>query len=184
MDIIFGSTCELSTTIVQQLSEYRYRVFIEALGWELKTESGIESDQFDREDTQYVVARNDEGHITGCARLLHTISPYLLEEVFPQLLNGMTPPKSTEVWELSRFTTMDLTSNNTPSTGQFSSNTTLALLDEAVRCAKQKGAKRLISVSPIGVERLLRNTQYRAHRAGPPMIIDGYPLVACWIDFE
>lgn len=184
MDIISGSTCELSTPIAHQLSEYRYRVFIEALGWELKTESGIECDQFDRADTQYVVARDDEEKIIGCARLLPTTRPYLLEEVFPQLLNGLAPPKSTDVWELSRFATMDLNSNGRSGTSQFSSETTLALLDEAVRCARQQGAKRLISVSPIGVERLLRNTQYKAHRAGPPMVIDGYPLLACWIDFE
>jgi N-acyl-L-homoserine lactone synthetase len=56
------------------------------------------------------------------------------------------------------------------------------LLRESIACAVAHGAKRLISVSPIGVERLLRRTGIRSHRAGPPMIVDGHPIFACWID--
>ncbi len=182
MEFISGSTACLSASLNDQLAEYRYKVFIEELGWELQTEQGIERDQFDRPDTLYVVARDNQEQIVGCARLLPTTQPYLLEEVFPQLLNGMAPPKSEEIWELSRFAALDLASGSGTSSGQFSSEITLQLLDEAIKCAKQHGAKRLISVSPIGMERLLRNTRHRVHRAGPPMIIDGYPLLACWAD--
>lgn len=184
MDFIAGSPCSLSKPVTEQLAEYRYQVFIEGLGWDLPAERGMELDQFDRPDTLYVVARGDNEQIIGCARLLPTTQPYLLEEVFPQLLNGMTPPKSADVWELSRFAAVDLATGSVSSSGQFSSTITLKLLGEAINCARLQGAKHLISVSPIGVERLLRNTGYRTHRAGPPMVIDGYPLFACWIDIE
>ena len=43
-------------------------------------------------------------------------------------------------------------------------------------------AQRLITVSPLGIERLLRREGFRAHRAAPPQIIDGHPIFACWID--
>ncbi len=56
------------------------------------------------------------------------------------------------------------------------------ILKKAAECAASKGAKRLITVSPIGVERLIRRAGFHAHRAGPPMIVDGDPIFACWIE--
>lgn len=143
----------------------------------------MESDQFDRADTVYVVAQDDNGHISGCARLLPTSRPYLLGEIFPQLLNGLAPPCSPEVWELSRFAAVDL-NGQAKMPGQFSSSGARKLLEESVACAVSHGAKRLITVSPIGVERLLSRSEYHAHRAGPPMIIGGHPIFACWIDLD
>ncbi|MDQ2822953.1 MAG: N-acylhomoserine lactone synthase, partial [Pseudomonadota bacterium] len=58
------------------------------------------------------------------------------------------------------------------------------LLRQAMACAAEHGARRLITVSPIGIERLLRHTGVHAHRAGPPMMIDGHPIFACWIDVD
>jgi acyl homoserine lactone synthase len=51
---------------------------------------------------------NENQEIIGTARLLPTNHSYLLGEVFPQLMNGLTIPDSAEVWELSRFATVDL----------------------------------------------------------------------------
>lgn len=162
---------------------YRHRVFVEQLGWALRSQQSMESDQFDRPDTVYVVAQDDADQVLGCARLLPTTHPYLLGEVFPQLLNGLPPPCSSEVWELSRFAAVDLNSQ-TPASGQFSSQVAIKLLQEAMVCAAALGAKRLITVSPLGVERLLHRVGFHAHRAGPPMIIDGHPVFACWIELD
>lgn len=181
MEFISGPTHHLPEKTPYNLARYRFQVFVEELGWKLDTNNGIELDQFDRPDTQYIVARDEYEQIIGCARLLPTTKPYLLEEVFPQLLNGKKPPKSEEVWELSRFTALNLNNQDSIQPNQLSSKSTLQLLDKVIEYAKQHGAKRLISVSPIGVERLLRNTKYHTHRAGPPMVIDGHPLIACWI---
>ncbi len=167
-----------------ELFTYRYEVFVDRLGWDLDTENGYESDQFDHSETIYVVARNEDSQITGCARLLPTTLPYLLEEVFPELLNGLKPPKSAEIWELSRFTSLDLQAETSPTNAQFSAEHSVDLLKAAIRCAQEHGAKRMISVSPLGVERLLRKAGFKAHRAGPPKIINGYPLFACWIELE
>ncbi|MCX7087723.1 MAG: GNAT family N-acetyltransferase, partial [Methylococcales bacterium] len=81
MDIIAGSATQLATDVIASLANYRYKVFVEQLGWQLDTPEGIELDQFDRPDTLYVVARNHAEEIIGCARLLPTTTPYLLEEI-------------------------------------------------------------------------------------------------------
>ncbi len=183
MNITSGTTERLPEILLTRISSYRHRVFVETLGWELQTRDGMELDQFDRPDTVYVVAQDGQGHVNGCARLLSTDRPYLLGEVFPQLLNGMPPPCTPEVWELSRFAAIDF--NGSLSTkGQFSSPIAIRLLQESIASAASHGAKRLITVSPLGIERLLRRAGFHSHRAGPPMIIDGHPIFACWIEIE
>lgn len=183
MHVMSGASEGLPKGLHSKVANYRHKVFVEQLGWELQTQDGEELDQFDRPDTVYVVAQDGEGHVSGCARLLPTTRPYLLGEVFPQLFNGLLPPSSPDVWELSRFAAVDL--NSPASTqGQFSSPIAIKLLQESIACAAAHGAKRLITVSPIGVERLLRRAGFHAHRAGPPMVIDGHPIFACWIEVD
>ncbi|MFT3803135.1 MAG: acyl-homoserine-lactone synthase [Burkholderiaceae bacterium] len=182
MEIIAGTPNTLAEDMMDGLARFRYRVFVEMLGWDLPCSDGLELDQFDREDTVYLVARNASG-VVGTARLLPTHRPYLLGEVFPQLTGGRPVPADASVWELSRFTTVDF--NAAPVGGaarQFSSPIAVELLNSALKVAAENGARRLITVSPLGIERLLRRAGFLAHRAGPPMVIDGQPIFACWIE--
>jgi acyl homoserine lactone synthase len=184
MIVTSNQACRESTELFSKISHYRYKVFVEKLNWKLDTQNSMELDQFDRPDTVYVVMQDEDGDVAGCARLLPTDQPYLLGEVFPQLLNGLTPPCTPDVWELSRFAAVDFQSKSTGSVAQFSSPVAIELLRKSIACAREKGAKRLITVSPIGIERLLRRAGFHAHRAGPPMIIDGHALFACWIELD
>lgn len=183
MQILAGNTVNLPEGVFNRVSNYRHRVFVERLGWELNCTDGLELDQFDRPDTVYVVAQDQDECIQGCARLLPTTQSYLLAEVFPQLLNGAPAPKSPDVWELSRFAAVDINNPVGSTDRQFSSDLAISLLRESIRVAKSKGAKRLITVSPLGVERLLVRAGFKMRRAGPPMLVSGkYPIFACWID--
>ncbi len=182
MQVTSGVSEEFTQDLLSKVARYRYRVFIKQLGWQLKTNEEEELDQYDRPDTVYVIARDRGDQISGCARLLPTVRPYLLGEVFPQLLNGLPPPCSPDVWELSRFAATDFDCEKTSALGQFSSPLAVELLRESITCAAAHGAKRLITVSPVGIERLLRKEGFQSHRAGPPVVVDGTPLFACWID--
>jgi acyl homoserine lactone synthase len=182
--VIAGSPKVLPHDIYRKVGQYRQKVFVETLGWDLQTRDGMELDQFDRPDTLYMVSQDDEGCVNGCARLLPTHRPYLLGEVFPELMNGQPVPCSPEIWELSRFAAVDFNARGGAALAQFSSGIAVQLLRQAIACAAEQGARRLITVSPIGIERLLRHTGVHAHRAGPPMIIDGHPIFACWIEVE
>jgi acyl homoserine lactone synthase len=182
--LLTGKPAELRSSMMADMGLYRYRVFVEKLGWELQCEAGLEYDQFDRDDTVYVVAQDDDGDIIGMARLLPTTRPYLLGEVFPQLMNGLPIPETEEVWELSRFVALDFKAEATTGSMQFSSPVAVNLLKESIAVAMSHGAKKLITVSPLGVERLLRKAGFKAYRAGPPMVIDGHAIFANWIDCE
>jgi acyl homoserine lactone synthase len=182
MQTISGNTSEFSPELENAIAQYRHKIFIERLGWPLPVENGMERDQFDRPDTVYVIARNSNGEICGCARLLPTTHPYLLGEVFPNLLSGLSVPCSNDVWELSRFAAV-AADNNAEAASNTAANTR-NLLAAAVASAAEHGAKRLITVSPLGIERLLNRMGVHAHRAGPPSFVDGKPIFACWIEID
>lgn len=181
MDIVVGKKKDLDPAQRVALWRYRYRVFVGALGWELGCEPDAELDQFDHDEALYLLAYAASGEVVGCARLLPTVQPYLLGEVFPQLLNGECLPFAADTWELSRFAALDL---DQPVQGpqQFSSAIASELLQAVLRVAASRGARHLISVSPLGVERLLRRAGFDARRAGPPLQVGRHWLFACWIE--
>lgn len=181
MQFISGAAETLPHNFFERIAGYRHQVFVERLGWPLYTENGMESDQFDRPNTIYVVSHDDQGEIIGCARLLPTTGPYLLGEVFPQLLNGLPPPCSPDIWELSRFAT-GYRSGSSTSTKMTAGQLTRRLLKESIACAAEHGAKKLITVTSLAAERLLVRYGFYSHRAGPPMMVDDQLIVACWVD--
>lgn len=180
MQTIFGKSREFAPELENALAAYRHKIFIERLGWQLPVENGTERDQFDHPDTLYVVSREANGAICGCARLLPTTEPYLLSEVFPHLLAGASIPNTRDVWELSRFAAASIEPNSMVDAARNTRN----LLAAAVKSAAEQGAKRLITVSPLGIERLLHRMGVHAHRAGPPALADGKPIFACWIEID
>lgn len=182
MQTIYSTSQDFTPEFERAVAAYRHKIFIERLGWQLPVKDGLERDQFDRPDTIYVVAHNDTGGICGCARLLPTTRPYLLGEVFPQLMNGLPVPATHEVWELSRFAAADI--SNTAMSAAETANHSRYLLSAAVATAFEQGATRIITVSPLGIERLLHRMGVHAHRAGPPVFVDGKPIFACWIEID
>jgi acyl homoserine lactone synthase len=180
--VVSGTASGLPPELVRRLWQYRHRVFVERLGWPLESQQGCEHDRFDREDTVYVALEGPRQAILGCARLLPTTRPYLLAEVFPQLLHGAEPPRDPQVWELSRFAAMDFGRRSATPLAQFSSSATARLMHESMECARRLGAARLITVSPLGIERLVRRLGLDARRAGAPLELGGQAMFACWIE--
>ncbi len=183
MEILAGTPALLSADVMSGLARYRHKVFVEKLGWELACEEGHEYDQFDHDKTTYVVAQSKNGAVVGSARLLPTSHPYLLGEIFPELMGGLPLPKSDDIWELSRFAAVDFDSDSkaTPML-QYSSPVAIELMQSVIQLAASFGVERLIAVTHLGVERLLRRAGFIAHRAAPPVVVDGHPLFACWIE--
>jgi len=178
MELFTGNFDGLGPHVMADLARYRYRVFVERLGWDLACVRGWEVDQFDRADTLYVVARGVDGQVIGCARLLQTMKPYLLEAVFPQLMGATEIPKDHTVWELSRFSATDLSDQRC---GQPTSDLVRAVLDGAFKLARNEDAETLLTVTTLSVERLLKRYGYRVTRVATPVRINSEWLVASWI---
>jgi acyl homoserine lactone synthase len=183
LTVVTGTRSQLSPSLEVALASYRHEVFIEALHWQLPVENGLERDQFDRPDTLYVVGKSACGSVCGCARLLPTTQAYLLDEVFPDLMNGAPSPHASDVWELSRFSTKATNETSAPSRDEARRRFCM-LFAAVVEAAIEQGATRLITFTALGVERILRSIGMHAHRVGPPQLIDGAPVLAMWIELD
>lgn len=179
--VSIGTMSDLGPQLGIDLAAYRHGIFIEQLGWDLPVSDKLELDEFDRPDTLYVVRKSADGRICGCGRLLPTTVPYLLSEVFPHLMGNVPLPRDASVWELSRFSSALVGASMGPEEQALN---TYELLRAAVMVAEERGADRLITVSPLGVERLLRRMGVHAHRVAPPAMVDGKPVFACWIEID
>lgn len=84
-----------------EMHRLRHRVFVERLGWNVRSFAGLEIDAFDMLDATYLLAGRDP--LVGSWRILPTTGPYMLKDVFPELLEGQDPPCDPAVWEMSRF---------------------------------------------------------------------------------
>jgi N-acyl-L-homoserine lactone synthetase len=181
MQYVVGRQDELPLRLVKDAGYYRYKVFIERLGWSLRSFGDFESDEFDGPNAIYVLSQNKNGQVNGVARLLPTTIPYLLEKVFPSLWGGSKLPHSNEVWELSRFSAMDFDAD-APVARQASVRHTASFFRKVLQVARTCGARQLITVSPVGVERLLRANKYHLLRGGVMEIFNGESLVSLIID--
>lgn len=104
-----------------QMHRHRKTVFVDGLGWNVPHAGGLEVDRYDREDTIYLIARHrDECQIQASARLLPTLGPHLMSDIFPHALHGGVP-RGARIWEASRFC---------PAPGLGGPRTRLALLWE------------------------------------------------------
>jgi len=177
MNFVSARASEIGRDLYRSLAGYRYQVFVERLGWELQTLPGHEQDQFDHEDTVHVVARDDDGSIVGCGRLLPTTESYLLESVFPELLNGLPVPRHETVWELSRFAAMDTKVHEGRASGRGEHVAERVLL-EALRFCAARGVTHLLAVSTLAVERMIQRVGVDVRRIGPPSKIGGQMVLA------
>jgi acyl homoserine lactone synthase len=164
------------------VAAYRYRIFVERLGWPLQCRQGHEADEFDVPDATHLVVRLDQD-IVGYARMLPTTGPYLLEAHFAHLLNGAPPPKSGLIVELSRFAAGVPSAPGTgvEDDGVLRTAAGKRVLLAAIQHARAVGAHDLIFCTSVGIERLAKRWGVDIRRAGPPARIHGDLLVAAAI---
>ncbi len=81
----------------------RKEIFIDKLDWNLTVTNGEERDQFDTDDTIYLIVVDDvTGAIRSSLRLNPTNKSHLMSELFPHLCEGGVPTGQ-DIWEISRY---------------------------------------------------------------------------------
>ncbi|MCI0750045.1 MAG: GNAT family N-acetyltransferase [Nevskiales bacterium] len=181
--IIEGSLAdsEFCARYAEPMFRQRYRVFHERLGWDVNVSDGMEHDEFDDADTRYLLLTDDADSLVGGWRLRPTTRPYMLAQVFPQLLNGSPAPNHERIWEISRFA-MDDTN---PRTARFGFNEAArALMAGTAQFALDYGITQYVMVASASTERLYRNLGLAVHRFGPPQRVGCVSTVAGWLDVD
>ncbi|MEQ1818927.1 MAG: acyl-homoserine-lactone synthase [Terricaulis sp.] len=87
---------------LMEMHRQRKQLFIDRMQWRLNESMGLEIDEFDSEEATYLIDVDPSGAVRQSARLLPTLAPHLMSEVFAELCDG-GPPRSAHVWEASRF---------------------------------------------------------------------------------
>lgn len=187
MQTEFLAQRDLDPGQARRLYAFRHHVFVDRLGWDLPgAQDGLEIDQFDREDTIYILGRDSGGDLWGCARLLRTSGPFLLGEVFPQLMAYEPLPCSDDVWEISRFCSLDLERRSAGASRRL--QTTVwgcrQILAATVECALQHQARRLIAVSAVSVEKILQRLGVDYRRTGPDMDFGEHKVFGFWLELN
>lgn len=187
--VVTGALEELSDNERDGMFRLRYEVFHERLGWEVRcTDDGKEIDDYDAlPDAHYIIARSPEQRVDACWRLLPTLGPNMLRDIFPELLHGQNAPAAADVWELSRFAmaTGRLGASEDAGNPQLGfGELSVALMTEASRFARENGIARYVTVTTAAIERMLKKQGVNVYRLGPPVRIGGVLTVACFIEAD
>ncbi|GAA3227960.1 acyl-homoserine-lactone synthase [Nonomuraea helvata] len=161
--IVVGGAGELPAWLLDGMFRLRHRVFYERLRWDVASVRGRERDVFDDCDPVYVISHvAGRQEVTGCCRLLPTVGPYMLRDVFPEALRGGEAPQDPAVWELSRLATGGAWSRTVAAGfGPLAR----ALIWEAFRWVDQHGDA-VVAVSSVAVERSVNAMGVPTRRLG------------------
>lgn len=88
--------------VLAQLHRLRYRQFKERQSYDVPVYKDMEYDQYDTIATVYLVDLDAKGIIRGCSRLNPTDRPYMLRDLWPQMVEQPLPASPT-VWEGTRI---------------------------------------------------------------------------------
>lgn len=89
--------------ILPSLFRLRYHGFKERQNYDVPSFNGMEFDAYDTPATTYLVWRDEDRVARGCARLVPTTMPYMIEQVWPQIVGHHGLPKHPDIWEASRM---------------------------------------------------------------------------------
>lgn len=104
--IITPETRRANQGLVDAMHEMRYRVVVEEWGWDIPgVVVGYEADQFDTDETVYVIVQNCSGDVIASSRMNPTMRPHMMSDLFADYCNLQPWPVGPDVWECSRFVT-------------------------------------------------------------------------------
>jgi acyl-homoserine lactone synthase len=89
---------------IEQMYRIRHRIYVDGRGWKaLAQPDGREIDQFDTENAIYLLGIDSSGHVTSGVRLMPTILPTLMRDVFSHVAAWGDIPQSKTVFEMTRY---------------------------------------------------------------------------------
>ncbi len=168
--------------LIDDMFRLRHAVFSERLKWTSLTPDGRERDIYDRLNPVYLICRDPGGEVIGCWRLLPTVGPYMLKDIFAHLLHGAPAPEAEDVWEISRFA-IDPSLRDYVSLGAVGTVVGQMLL-ELFTFAENYGIRQVVAASDIRFDRILRRAGLPTQHFGPAVVMENSRAVAGWADIN
>jgi len=174
----------ISTDMLDSMFRLRSAVFSDRLGWDVENVSGREIDRYDDFDPTYMIVRDRVAPnlALGSWRLLPTTGPYMLRDVFPELLDGADPPNDPRVWEISRYAIAAMGHATSPGFGF--GEISVAMWRRLYSFSREVGIEAYVGVTSFAVERLVKKLGLTFHRLGTMRRYAGIPNVAFCIPMD
>lgn len=103
IDAFTVETAHLLGDALPALHRLRHKIFVERHGYQVPTYRGMEWDTFDTPAAVYLLWRDDLQQVRAIARLIPTTFPYMIKELWPELIYGRELPSRPDVWEVTRL---------------------------------------------------------------------------------
>jgi len=167
---------QLDASRLDGMFRLRHSVFSGRLGWAVRSENEREHDWFDVMGPYYLVASDPSAsaRVVGCWRLLPTLGPNMLRDIFPQLLDGAAAPAHEKVWEISRFAV----AKDCAGSGCGFSELPADMLRAMLRFAAIRGLESIVGVTSVAIERMLVSLGFKVERLGRPQRIGNVTSLA------
>ena len=172
LHVISQENAHLHWDALASMHQLRRTVFSERLGWSVTVVNGLELDQFDLPEAHYLVHYAPDGRVNACTRLLPTTGPYLLADVFSDLVDG-EPPRAPDIWESTRFCADQATAP---------ANIAAILMAGMLEFGLSAGLRAYVSVSDIRMEPIMRRAGWNPVRLGGTSATGTDTAAAEWLE--
>lgn len=172
LHVISKENAHLHWDALASMHQLRRTVFSERLGWDVNVINGLELDQFDLPEAHYLVHYASDGRVNACTRLLPTTGPYLLADVFPELVDGEMP-REHDIWESTRFCADQATAP---------ASIAAILMAGMLEFGRYAGLRAYVSVSDIRMEPIMRRAGWNPVRLGGTMETGTDTAAAEWLE--
>jgi acyl homoserine lactone synthase len=165
-------TAHFFDNALAQQHRLRHKVFVERQKWAIPYYKGMEYDQFDTPAAHYLVWRDEWKEVRGVARLSPTDCPYMLQDIFSDLIASKNFPRTSRVWEGTRFgidQTMDATTRK---------RILLELIYACLEFGLYNNIDEYWVLMPVFVLRTFQRMGCSINFLGDPTMIDGSKVVA------
>ncbi|MGY3572980.1 acyl-homoserine-lactone synthase [Bradyrhizobium sp. USDA 4504] len=165
-----------------EMHRLRYRVFKLRLNWNVAVSGEMEIDEYDVLRPVHLLYRATDGRIQGCVRLLPSTGPTMLREIFPVLLDGQRAPRSSQVWESSRFA-LDLPPD-TPKVSGGLAAATYKLFAGMIEFGLSTGLTDIVTVTDARMDRILRRAGWPLRSIGMPRTLGNTTALAGYLEIS
>lgn len=176
--IVTKDDTECHVSNLCEMHRLRKTVFNDRLGWDVSVSGEFEIDEYDALGPRYLLSIDRYGALNGCVRLLPTIGPNMLRDIFPSLVTKAAVPRGERVWEASRFAV----NRNATAAEAGLSQTTYDLLIGVLKFGLSNGISTIACVVDVRMERILRRAGWQLDRLGPPRRIGNTIAMAGQLD--
>ncbi len=175
MKVIVASNRDVYPNLMEQIWRFRHRQFVERLGWrELASNDKRERDRFDTNDAIHLCITNGKS-VIGYSRLLRTSEPHLLSDVYPEIMQGHSWPRATDIYEWTRC----ISDEKAGKLGDV--QVSHILITGVLEFCLTAGIRGLIVETHPKIVTWMHETGYKVQPLATPQMINEVPVVPVYI---